>query len=81
MSKLDELIAATLAASQPQGCWASRLEGDAKKYVAAMKEAEQSGRYGKVSRAAMSRVLAELGVRISEKQITAHLTGRCRCQS
>jgi hypothetical protein len=42
MSKLDELIAATLAASKPQGCWASRLKGDAAKYVTALREEEKT---------------------------------------
>lgn len=79
LSKLDDLIAATLAASQPQGCWAAGLEGDAKKYIEAMVAAERSGEYGKVSRVTVQRNLVGLGVKIGESQIRAHLTGTCSC--
>jgi hypothetical protein len=79
MSKLDELIAATLAASKPQGCWASRLEGGAAKYVTALREEEKKG--NKASRVLMRQILAEaFGVRVSEERIRAHMNRTCNCE-
>ena len=80
MSKLDDLIAATLAAAQPQGCWASRLEGDAAKYVAALTEEEKRG--NRVSRVTMRKILIEgFDTRVSEERLRNHLVGGCSCQS
>lgn len=78
MSKLDEAIAAIMAASQPAGCWASRLEGDADKLVARLRDEEDKG--NKPNRIAVQKVLREVfEVRISEDRIRNHLTRQCSC--
>lgn len=78
--KLDDAIAATLAASQPAGCWAIRLDGEAAAYVTAMREAEISGRYGRISRVTMQTELADRwGIRIGDDVLRRHMRGVCSC--
>lgn len=78
MSKLDDAIAAVMAASQKPGCWASHLEGDAAKFVARLKEEEDKG--NKPNRAATSKILNDVwGVKISDERIRNHFRGSCSC--
>lgn len=77
-AKLDKAIEAVIEASRPQGCWASHLTGDAKKFVARLKEEEAKGLT--ISRTAVERVLREaFDVKIGNKAVAKHLTGSCSC--
>lgn len=79
MTKLDDAVAAIMAASQPTGCWASRLEGDAKKLMDRLLEEEDKG--NKPNRTAVQKVLREVfDVKVSDDRIRAHLTRRCSCE-
>jgi hypothetical protein len=76
--KLDEAIAAMLAASKPAGCWGSRLTGDAKAFMAACIETEGKGI--KVDRTETRALLANtFDVTIGEERFREHLLGRCSC--
>jgi hypothetical protein len=76
--KLDDAIAAILAAAQPQGCWASRLNGEAKELVLRLKEEEAKG--NKPNRVAVVKVLyAAFDVKTSEEGVRKHLNGTCSC--
>lgn len=76
---IEGLIDAILTNPTGGGCWASRLEGDARVLVAKLQEAESQGR--RPNRHAAARVLREhFGVRISDKQIGNHLRGSCSCE-
>ena len=77
-SKLDKAIEAVLAASQPQGCWASHLSGDAKKFVTRLTEEESKG--VKIARRMVSRILNETwDIKVSPDAIANHLSGGCLC--
>lgn len=76
--KLDDAVAAVLAASQPPGCWASRLEGDAAEFIRRLREEESKG--VKVSRAASRDILKQVWeVEISEDALRNHMKRRCSC--
>lgn len=78
--KLDDAIAAIMAASQPPGCWAGRLTGDAAELVRRLREEEAKG--NKPNRSAVAKVLREaFGVKISDERVRTHLTGSCGCPS
>lgn len=78
MSQVDDAIAAVLAASQPKGCWAASLEGDAAEFVRRLKEAKESGQGVSIS-VALDLLRDGWDVVISEKSLRSHLAGRCRC--
>ncbi len=78
-SKLEAALAAILSAPSRGSCWASRLDGDARKLVERLKEEEAKGT--KISRTATQKVLREVfDVRASEEMVRAHLKGLCSCR-
>lgn len=79
MTKLDDAVAAIMAASQPTGCWALRLEGDAKKLMDRLREEEDKG--NKPNRKAVQKVLRDVfEVKVSDDRIRYHLTRSCSCE-
>lgn len=80
MSKLDDAIAAVMAASQKSGCWAYQLEGEAAEFVDRLQAEEQKG--NKVSRVMTRKILKDaFDIQTSEKAIRNHLAGLCSCES
>ena len=78
MSKLDDAIAAIMASSQPVGCWATRLEGDAKTLIGRLRDEEDKG--NKPNRTAVQKVLRDVfDVKVSDDRIRYHLTRSCSC--
>lgn len=77
-TKLDEAIQAVLAASQPTGCWATRLDGDAAEFIRRLKEEETKGI--RVSRTETLRFLRDVwNVTVGEDSLRNHMKGRCSC--
>lgn len=75
---LDALIAQATGRGNPLNCWASKLEGTAADLIARYTVIEQAAPRS-VTRAVVSRQLAQFGVKASPEVIGRHFRGDCAC--
>lgn len=76
---VDDLVASIPSSQSGAGCWASRLEGRAAEFVAAVKAREEQG--VKLNRGVIiEKLKSEFDVIIGEERLRYHLLGRCSCE-
>lgn len=76
---LEDLIEQSTRRKKISRCWASALEGDAARYVAALDEIE-SEKPGTVVRQEVAQILAEkFGLVMTASPVENHFARKCRC--
>ncbi len=76
---IASLVASVTGRPGVSKCWAQFLEGDAKKFMAALETAEDKAP-GSIFRKGAADVFAELGVETNGGHISRHLKRDCKCR-
>ena len=80
MVDIDALVAEVTGLPGTNGCWATRLKGDARKFLDALEKVENkdSGLIYRVG--AANKFMDKFDVRVMSETVSRHLKRKCLCR-